>query len=250
VNASAGARTQLSGVVVAVLTVITLLFLTGLFESLPEAVLAGVVVAALIELVDFPALAGFYRVYSKQLGRAYGIAARPDFIAAVAAMLGVLVFDTLPGLFIGIALSILLLLYRVSRPRIATLGEVPGGAGQYADVERHPRNTEPDGVRVLRIEGGLFFANADSVRAQVRRHAAESGVHAVVLDAEAMPFIDVTAATMLQQLDDDLARRHVRLVVARDVGLVRDVLRTADDDPSLRHVYPTVEAAVEAASGG
>ena len=128
------------------------------------------------------------------------------------------------------------------------MGRCPA-ARQYADVARHPENAEPDGVRVLRIEGGLFFANADSVRAQVRKHAAESGVHAVVLDAEAMPFIDVTAAAMLEQLDDDLARRHVRLLIARDVGLVRDVLRTADDDPSLRHVYPTVQAAVDAASG-
>jgi SulP family sulfate permease len=107
VNASAGARTQLSGVVVAAMTVVTLLFLTGLFESLPEATLAGVVIAAPIELVDFPALAAYYRVYSKQLGRACGVASRPDFIAAVAAMLGVLVFDSLPGLFIGIAISLL-----------------------------------------------------------------------------------------------------------------------------------------------
>jgi SulP family sulfate permease len=97
-------------VVVAALTVVTLLFLTGLFESLPEATLAGVVIAALIELVDFPALAAYYRVYSNQLGRAYGVASRPDFIAAVAAMLGVLVVDTLPGLFIGIAISLLQLL--------------------------------------------------------------------------------------------------------------------------------------------
>ena len=103
---------------------------------------------------------------------------------------------------------------------------------------------------MLRIEGGLFFANADSVRAQVRRQAGKPGVHAVVLDAEAMPFIDVTAARMLAELDEDLARRHFRLLIARDVGLVRDVLRTAEDDPSLRQVYPTVEAAVEAASGG
>ena len=250
VNASAGARTQLSGVVVAAMTVVTLLFLTGLFESLPEATLAAVVIAALIELVDFPALTALYRVHSKQLGRAYGVASRPDFIAAVAAMLGVLVFDTLPGLFIGIAISLLLLLYRVSRPRIAKLGAVPGGTGQYADVERHPENSEPDGVKVLRIEGGLFFANADSVRAQVRRQAGKPGVHAVVLDAEAIPFIDVTGARMLAELDEDLTRRHVRLLIARDVGLVRDVLRTADDDPSLGQVYPSVQAAVDAASDG
>ena len=102
VNASAGARTQLSGLVVAVLTVVTLLFLTGLFEDLPEATLGAVVIAALIELVDIRSLTRLYRLHTRGLGRIYGFAARPDFIASVAALVGVLVFDTLPGLFIGI----------------------------------------------------------------------------------------------------------------------------------------------------
>jgi SulP family sulfate permease len=249
VNASAGARTQLSGLVVAALTVVTLLFLTGLFESLPEATLAAVVVAALIELVDVPALGGLYRVYTRRLGRAYGIAARADFIAAVAALLGVLVFDTLPGLFIGIGASLLLLLYRASRPRVAVLGRVPGTRGQYADVERHEENRELPGVRVLRVEGGLFFANADSVRAAIRHHASDPRVHAIVLDAEAMPFVDVSAAAMLTELSEQLERDGVRFLLARDIGQVRDVMRRAGDERGLGHVYPTVQAAVEAARG-
>ena len=105
-------------------------------------------IAALIELVDFPALAELYRLYTRRLGRIYGAAARPDFIAAVAAMFGVLVFDTLPGLFIGIAVSLLLLLYRSSKPHIAELGEVPGAPGQYGDRERHPENQTPPGIVV------------------------------------------------------------------------------------------------------
>ena len=100
VNGAAGARTQLSGLVVAALTIITLLTLTGLFQQLPQATLAAVVIAAVIELIT-PALATLYRVYTRRLGRYYGVAARPDFIAAVAALLGVLVFGTPPGLFIG-----------------------------------------------------------------------------------------------------------------------------------------------------
>jgi sulfate permease, SulP family len=122
----------LRGDVIAGLTV-TLLFLTGLFQDLPEATLGAVVIAALIELVDIPALRTLYRAYSTRLGRIYGPAARADFIAAVAAMLGVLVFGTLPGLFIGIAVSLLLLLYRVSRPHVAVLGQVPG-TSQWADT--------------------------------------------------------------------------------------------------------------------
>ena len=246
VNASAGARTQLSGLVVALMTVVTLLFLTGLFESLPEATLAAVVVAALIELVDIPSLVELYRVYSRRLGRAYGVAARPDFIAAVAALLGVLVFDTLPGLFIGIGVSILLLLYRASRPRIAVLGRVPGGT-QFADVEQHPENEEQEGVKVLRVESGLFFANADAVRARIKQHANASDVRVVVLDAETVPVIDVTAARMLRDLEEDMRRAGARLLIAGDIGQVRDVLRTTGARGDLIDVHPTVDAALQAA---
>jgi hypothetical protein len=115
------AETQ--GLVVAVLTVLTLLFLTSLFEQLPEATLAAVVIAAVIELVDIGSLRRVYALYSTRLGSIYGKAARPDFIAATAAMLGVLIFDTLPGLVIGIIVSLLLLLYRASRPHVAELGQ-------------------------------------------------------------------------------------------------------------------------------
>jgi MFS superfamily sulfate permease-like transporter len=96
VNGSAGAQSQMSGVVVAVLTIVTLLFLTGLFADLPEATLAGIVIAAIVELIDIDSLKELYRTYTERLGRIYGFAARPDFIAALAAMLGVLIFDTLP----------------------------------------------------------------------------------------------------------------------------------------------------------
>ena len=119
VNGGAGAQSQVSGLVVAVMTVVTLLLLTGLFESLPEATLAAVVVAAVIELVDVPALARLYRVSTGRAGRALAVAARPDFFAAIAALAGVLVFDTLPGLFIGIGASLALLIYRASRPHVA-----------------------------------------------------------------------------------------------------------------------------------
>jgi SulP family sulfate permease len=187
-----------------------------------------------------------YRVYTRRLGQAYGVAARPDFVA-VAAMLRMLVFDTLPGLFIGIAISLLLLLYRASRPQGAVLGRVPGAPGQYGDVDRHPENREVDGVKVLRVEGGLFFANADSVRARVREHAREPGVAAVVFDAETMPFIDVSGVRMMRQLDDDLEREHVRLFVARDIGQVRDVLLLAGGSSDRREIYPTIDAAVDAA---
>jgi MFS superfamily sulfate permease-like transporter len=130
VNGSAGARSQVSGLVVAAFTVVTLLFLTGLFEDLPEATLAAVVIAA----------------------------------GAVAALVGVLVFDTLPGLVIGIIVSLLLLLlYRASRPNVAELGGVPGALGRYGDVDGHPENQAERDVAVLRVESGLTSEGASEV---------------------------------------------------------------------------------------
>jgi SulP family sulfate permease len=245
VNGAAGARSQLSGLVVAALTIVTLLFLTGLFEDLPEATLAAIVIAALIELVDVPALVRLYRFHTRGAGRVYAVAARPDFVAAVAALLGVLVFDTLPGLFIGIAVSLLLLLYRASRPHVAVLGRDPGAGGRWSDLERHPDNERIPGIVVLRPESGLFFANADAVRNAIRAHANE-GTDAVVLDAETVPAIDLTAVSMLTELAVDLRRDGIELVLARDIGAVRDLVRRGQGEETRLRTYPTVRAAVDA----
>jgi sulfate permease, SulP family len=244
VNGGAGARSQVSGLVVVVLTIVTLLVLTGLFEDLPEATLAAVVIAAVIELVDFGALAELWRASTSQLGRIYGVAARPDLIAAVAAMLGVLVFDTLPGLFIGIAISFILLVYRTSRPNVAVLGREPS-MGVFVDMARDPSATRVPGIVVLRPESGLYFANADAIRARVLDEVERTGATGVVLDAQTVPSIDVTAVRMLDALAADLERRGVRLALARDVGQVRDLLSRVTPDSPVR-TYPTVRAAVAA----
>ncbi|MGX1812036.1 SulP family inorganic anion transporter [Nocardia sp. NPDC055321] len=240
VNGSAGAKTQMSGLVVAALTVLTLLFLTGLFEKLPEATLAGVVIAAVLELVDFAALRRLYRVWTERLGSIYGRAARADFAGAIAAMFGVLLFDTLPGLLIGIGISLLLLIYRASQPHVAPL--VKQGS-LWLDAERHP--DLPPGrsdLLVVRVESGLFFANADYVRERIEQLCTDA-TRLVVLDAETSPSIDVSAATMLTQLRDALARRRVDFRIARSIGQFGDALGSADTGPRSIAVYPTIGAA-------
>ncbi|GAA4921818.1 high affinity sulfate transporter 1 [Actinomycetospora succinea] len=236
VNGSAGARSEVSAITAAVLTVLTLLFLTGLFALLPEPALAAIVIAAVVELIDIPALRVLYRMRARYLS---GPAARADFTAAVAAMLGVLVFDTLPGLFIGIGISVLLLLYRASRPHIAVLGEAQPGL--WVDRERHADAAVTPGVAVVRVESGLFFANADHVRDALAALATD-GTHAVVLDARSVPTIDVTAARMLIELTTTLRAQGVTLAIARDIGQVRDLLRLTDE--SAATVFPTVDEAV------
>jgi sulfate permease, SulP family len=245
VNGAAGARSQMSGLVVAVLTVVTLLLLTGLFEDLPEATLAAVVVAAVIELVDIPALQDLRRAFTPQLRAIYGVAAQPDFLAALAALFGVLLFDTLPGLFIGVGVSMLLLVYRASHPHLAVMGRTADGSG-FVDVSRDPAARPVPGVVVLRPESGLYFANAQAVRDQIRAAAVGDDVRAVVIDAQTVPSIDLTAVRMLDELADDLEHDGIRLVVARDVGQVRDVVAQSSHSPHLRRSYPTVRAALDA----
>lgn len=245
VNGSAGARSQLSGLVVAALTVFTLLFLTGFFADLPEPTLAAIVIAALIELVDIRSLVALYRTYTARLGSIYGVAARPDFIAAVAALAGVLVFDTLPGLFIGIGVSLLLLVYRTSKPNVATLGRLPG-SGAWVDIERHPEASPPAGVAVLRVESGLYFANAEHVRSRVRQAAATPGTTAVIIDAATIPVVDVTAAKTLAEAAEELSGSGVTLAIAREIGQVRDLL---GGDATLQ-IYTDLDEAIAAAGHG
>ena len=240
VNGGAGAKSQVSGLVVAVLTVVTLLFLTGLFEKLPEATLAAVVIAAVIELVDISALRRLYGVWTERLGSIYGYAARADFAAALAAMVGVLLFDTLPGLVIGIGVSMLLLLYRASRPHVAALAKE---GSLWVDAERHPDLPTTPHVVVVRVEAGLFFANADHVKDRIEDLCTDD-TRVVVLDAETSPFIDVSAAQMLVQLRDVLARRGIELRVARDIGQFRDAIRHSGSDSTPVDLYPTVREAL------
>ncbi|MBF6209910.1 SulP family inorganic anion transporter [Nocardia puris] len=240
VNGGAGAKTQVSGLVMAALTILTLLFLTGLFENLPEATLAAVVIAAVVELVDFAALRRLYGVWTERLGSIYGKAARADFTAALVTLAGVLLFGTLPGLLIGVGVSILLLVYRTSRPHVA---EVARRGDLWLDAARHPGLPRRPDLVVVRVEAGLYFVNADYVRHAIENLCTDA-TRLVVLDAETSPSIDVSAARMLADLRDSLARRRIRLRIARPIGQFADALRAGAPAGHRLEVYPTVTAAV------
>jgi MFS superfamily sulfate permease-like transporter len=221
------------------LTVITLLFLTGLFEKLPEPTLAAIVIVAVLELIDFASLRRLYRVQTGRLARIYRYASRADFVGALAAMFGVLFFETLPGLIIGILVSLILLLARSSRPHVTPLRRLPGAGDDWVDARSHPELDDTEGVVVVRIEASLFFANADYVREQIRTLPSDTTT-LVVIDGRTSPAIDVSAVDMLVQLKDELRRKGVDLVLAQEVGQVRDVLSHASEhgEPA---IFPTVD---------
>jgi sulfate permease, SulP family len=214
VNDGAGARTPLALVVASVTLALCLLFLTGLLDDLPKAVLAAVVLTAVYRLIDIPALLHMWRV------------SRLDFYAAAIALLGVLFLGILEGILLAAGASILLLLMRASQPHVAFLGRVPG-TSIYSDVARHPENEPLPGVIAFRPEASLIYINAETVLQSVlsRLHAAGPGTRLVACDLSASPFVDLAGSRALHELHKELAARGVALRIVGARGRVRDLLR-------------------------
>ena len=214
VNDKAGARTPLALVFASLTLALCLLFLTGLLENLPKAVLAAVVLTAILGLFDFRGLVRMWRV------------SRIDFYAAATAIAGVLLLGILHGILLAALASILLLLARASRPHVAFLGRVPG-TNSYSDLARHPENEPLTNLIVFRPEASLLYVNAGSVLETVmaRVRGEGPGIRAVLCDLSASPHLDLAGARMLNALHDELAGRGIALQIVGARGRVRDLLR-------------------------
>ncbi len=212
----AGGRTQVAGLVTALVTVLTLVTLAGLLSPLPKAVLAAIVVHAVWGLMDVASL------------RRFAWIRRNDIVAATAALVGVLVFGVLYGLLTAVALSVIGVIYRSSRMDIETMGKVPHEKAAWGSLSNHPERVPIPGLLVLRLDAPLFWVNSAQVRdrvlAKVERHP---DTWMVILDLESTNQIDTTSADMLAGLLDDLRKRGVDLMLVRVFFAVRRVLRRA-----------------------
>ena len=232
----AGAKTQVAGLVNAALIFITILALTPLFHDLPEAALGAVVIAAVAHLIDLEEFKRLFRVR------------KVDFWLAVLCMVGVLTVDVLPGLIIAVVVSLLVLVYRASRPHTAQLGRTAGD-DTYRDIERYPEAETVAGLVIFRFDSELFFANANFFKDRVRQLVAtsEPPARALLIDAEAIYDLDTTAADTLEELRSELASTGVELLMARVHGPVRDMLRRSGLEESIgpARIHATVRAGVE-----
>jgi SulP family sulfate permease len=220
VNEKAGARSPLALVFASVTLAFCLLFLTGLLEELPKAILAAVVLNAVAGLIDFPALARMWRL------------SRIDFLAAAIVLVAVLALGILQGILLGAVASIVLLLIKAARPHVAFLGRIPG-TRQFSDRERHPENEALEGIIAFRPEANLLYMNADSVLETVEarlKSQGYSGVRMVVCDMSASPFIDLAGLAILEKLHADLASKGVPLRIVGAHASVRDLLKAAGLD--------------------
>jgi high affinity sulfate transporter 1 len=241
VNEAAGARSEMSPVVAAVLTVVTVLLLMPLFKNLPEAVLAALIIHAVFHLMK---VRTFRRYYSER---------RVEFWLGLSTLLGVVVIDVLPGLVIGVLAMLLLVVYRASRPHLGVLGEVPGTPGAYGNVERHADYERLPDLLVLRLESPLFYANASLVCDRIKRLVGSSDPlpAAVVLEAGANPDLDITSAELLEQLVQSLRAAGTVFAVADVRQPVVEMMRRSGLLATIgeNRVYHTVDEAVRSLRG-
>jgi sulfate permease, SulP family len=223
--------------VTALMALLTILFLAGLFADLPEAILGAIVIWAVSGMIDLGKVTRYWRAQSL------------EFWAALGALLGVVLIDILPGVAIGVALSFVLLIHVIDHPHIAVLGRSSDGS-RFADLEDDPDATPIPGVLIHRFEAELVFANADLFQDDVlaRVHAAEPRPDTVILDFEAVGHVDVTGAEALRSVHDTLAALGTRLIVARAKSNVRGALQRNGIAEVIgeRNFAPTVDRALEA----
>ena len=241
----AGARTQLVGVVGAVLVAAFILLAPGVTAYLPSATLAAVVIMAGTSLMDLPAML--------RLGRAEAV----EGLLSLAAFVGVALVGVLQGIIIAIALSFAALVYNASRPYRTELVRIRGRRG-YHDRTRHPEGARIPGVLIVRFDAPLFFANAALLESEVHKRVEEAAdrrdeppVRHVVLSAEPITDVDATAVDTLTDLDDYLASRDIRLLFAEMKGPVKDQLAAygLGDRFGRDRFFPTVGAAVDELTG-
>ena len=234
----AGQRSQMAALLNAVMVLLTVLFLASLFEELPAATLGAVVIDAMVGLITFAEMKRYYSVN------------RPDFVFFVGAMLGILFFGIITGIVVGVVLSLLLLIARASNPGVRLLGRKPGSQA-YLDVDRHEGLERSPGIVVVRIDGPLFFADANRFRDRVREltAASEAPVRSVVVDAEAISQTDTDGADILIELERELSSQDATLCLARVESRILELWQRAGvvDAVGPERIFHTVYEAVEAA---
>ena len=238
VKEGAGARTQVANIVAWAATIVTLLFLTPLFTSLPEAVLAALIIHAIWHIL------ASRRLWTLRKE------APTEVWFGVLALAGVLFIDVLQGMMIGLLASLAFVVYRSSQPHLSSLGRVPGVTGAYSDLARHPENAPVPGVLIVRLDAPMYYANALTARDRLKAMVRDTSPppRAVIFDAEGQDDLDVTSATVLEGLVAELRGTGVAVYFAnvhapvleraRETGL----LEAAGGD----RVFPTVDLAVRA----
>jgi sulfate permease, SulP family len=225
VNEKAGAKTTVSLVVASAMIALCLLFLTGMLKNLPNVILAAIVIVAIRGLVDLKEFIHLWKTH------------RTDFIIAMIAVIGVLVFGILKGVLIAAVTTLILLIKDVSNPHVAFLGRIPG-TKRFTDISRHPDNDSIPGVVLFRVESSLFYFNVENIRNAIwtKILSSDSSLKTVIWDLSTSPYIDRAGARMIKLLYLDLKAKGILFRIADAHAEVRDMLRSEEIEHLLGHI--------------
>jgi len=237
VNDDAGAKSQISNLAQAVFIILTLLFLAPLFSALPDAVLGAIIIQAVV--MGMMDVAEMKRIFSVK---------KFEFLAALAALLGVMTFGILQGVVIGVVLSIIWLVAVSALPYIPELGRKPG-THAFFDLKEHPDGQTFPGLSILRFDGGLFFVNADALGDRLRevRVHTKPILNGVILSMEGVNFIDTEGADVIKKIALAGEELGIDLHLARLKPQVLEVLQRDNviDLIGAEHIHDDIAAAVE-----
>ena len=232
---AAGSKTQVTGIVGALIVALLIVAAPTLFQHLPNAALAAVVIAAAIGLFEFGDLARIYRIQQW------------EFWLSILCTVGVAVFGAIPGICIAIVFAIIEFLWDGWRPHSAVMGRVDGIKG-YHDVTRYPEARRIPGLVLFRWDAPLFFANAELFNDRIRDAIAASPtpVRRIVVAAEPVTSVDVTSSDSLAELMQSLSDRGIELCFAEMKDPVKDKLKRFGLFGKLGEAsfYPTLGSAV------
>ena len=238
VNYSAGANTGLASIITGCLLAITVLFLTSLFYSLPQACLAAIIITAVYKLID---LATFKRMWSYD---------RADGIAWLATFLIVLSLGVSRGIIFGALIALGLHLWRTSHPHIAVVGRL-GDSEHFRNVQRHPVKTSPD-VLAVRVDESLYFANAKYLENFLTHEIADyPDIKSLLLVCSAVNVIDASALEILESLVVELKELGIEFYMSEVKGPVMDKLVDIGfiDRLGKDHVFLTTDQAMQELGG-
>jgi SulP family sulfate permease len=237
INAASGARTTVASLFSVLMVIITLLFLTPMFHYLPNAVLASIIMVSVVGLIDIS--------YPKILWTN----ARDEFWILVITFLITLLIGIQEGIFIGALLSLLVMVYRSSKPHIAVLGNIKG-SDYYKNIDRFGDEVVVrDDLLIIRFDAQLYFGNANYFKSQLfkRINAKGKGLKAVILNAEAINYIDSTGSNTLIKLIEEIHKRNMEFYIVGAIGPTRDIIFNSGIIDELRkeYLFVRIKEAVE-----
>jgi sulfate permease, SulP family len=225
VNAKSGAKSLLSLVFTSIMLAVVLYFMTGLFKNLPLVILAVIVIDAMISLVKIKEMKQLFRI------------SYVEFWVSMLTVIGVLIFGPFLGIIIAVIFSIISLLKKSASPHMAVLGRIPGTT-LYSDMLRHPDNQPVEGALILRPESSILYYNVNHIREDIRElvKSYQGKLEVLILDLSSANYVDVSGASFLIQLEDDLEKKDIGFRIVDALGSVRDILRAEGMEKEIGHI--------------